>query len=142
LALDKRTAGGAQSAVRGNSMIGREEAVAAPVSRLSRERLVTIIGLRHRQDHGRPAVAERMIAEHEHGVWLVDLRRSETHACATTVATVPAQVRGEDQPPARSPASEISVCFPLDNCEHVIEEAASLATAVLRSARRQHPRPA
>src|SRR5439155_9250738 len=55
-------------------MIGREEAVAALVSRLSRERLVTIIGP---GGIGKTtvalAVAERMIAEYDHGVWLVDL---------------------------------------------------------------------
>src|SRR6202158_650899 len=54
-------------------MIGREDAVAALVSRLSRQRLVTIIGP---GGIGKTtvalAVAERMIADYEHGVWLVD----------------------------------------------------------------------
>src|SRR5882762_3740914 len=55
-------------------MIGREDAVAALVSRLSRERLVTIVGA---GGIGKTtvalAVAERMMASYEHGVWLVDL---------------------------------------------------------------------
>ena len=55
-------------------MIGREEIVAALVSRLSRQRLVTIVGP---GGIGKTtvalAVAERMIASYEHGVWLVDL---------------------------------------------------------------------
>src|ERR1700720_4448716 len=55
-------------------MIGREEAVAALVSRLSRQRLVTVVGP---GGIGKTtvalAVAERMVASYEHGVWLVDL---------------------------------------------------------------------
>ena len=55
-------------------MIGREDAVAALVSRLSRQRLVTIVGP---GGIGKTtvalAVAERMIGSWEHGVWQVDL---------------------------------------------------------------------
>ena len=55
-------------------MIGREEAVAALVSRLSRQRLVTVVGS---GGVGKTtvalAVAERMITSYENGVWLVDL---------------------------------------------------------------------
>jgi len=55
-------------------MVGRDDAVAAVVSRLSRERLVTIVGP---GGIGKTtvavAVAERMITGYEHGVWLVDL---------------------------------------------------------------------
>ena len=50
-------------------MIGREEAVEALISRLSRQRLVTVVGP---GGIGKTtvalAVAERMIAEYEHGV--------------------------------------------------------------------------
>src|SRR5882762_2980134 len=55
-------------------MIGRDDAVAALVGRLSRERLVTIVGA---GEIGKTtvalAVAERMMVSYEHGVWLVDL---------------------------------------------------------------------
>src|SRR6202795_4263629 len=55
-------------------MIGREEAVATLVSRLSRERLLTIVGP---GGIGKTtvalAVAERMMGDYEDGVWLVDL---------------------------------------------------------------------
>src|SRR5262249_20869377 len=55
-------------------MIGREEAVVALLSRLSHRRLVTVVGP---GGIGKTtlalAVAERMIAGYEHGVWLVDL---------------------------------------------------------------------
>ena len=60
-------------------MIGRDEAAAALVSRLSRQRLVTIVGP---GGIGKTTVAlavvERMIASYEHGVWLVDLAPSST----------------------------------------------------------------
>ena len=55
-------------------MIGRGDVVAALETRLSRERLVTIVGA---GGIGKTtvalAVAERMMANYEHGVWLVDL---------------------------------------------------------------------
>src|ERR1700675_2943803 len=55
-------------------MIGREEVVATLVSRLSRERLLTIVGPR---GIGKTtvalAVAERMMGDYEDGVWLIDL---------------------------------------------------------------------
>ena len=55
-------------------MIGREEAAAALASRLSHQRLVTVLGP---GGIGKTtvalAVAERMIAGYEHGVWLIDL---------------------------------------------------------------------
>src|SRR6266581_4417882 len=55
-------------------MVGRDDAVAALVTRLSRERLVTIVGA---GGIGKTTVAlvvaERMMASYEHGVWLVDL---------------------------------------------------------------------
>jgi DNA-binding winged helix-turn-helix (wHTH) protein len=55
-------------------MIGRDDAVAALVTRLSRQRLVTIVGA---GGIGKTtvalAVAERLMVSYEHGVWLVDL---------------------------------------------------------------------
>ena len=71
-------------------MIGREEAVAALVSRLSRQRLVTIVGP---GGIGKTtvalAVAERVIANYEHGVWLVDLAPlGDPRLVPSAVATV------------------------------------------------------
>src|SRR5712691_11830600 len=71
-------------------MIGREEAVAAISSRLSRERLLTVVGP---GGIGKTtvalAVAERMIADYEHGVWLFDLAPlGDPRLVPSAVATV------------------------------------------------------
>ena len=83
-------------------MLGREEAVAALVSRLSRERLVTITGP---GGVGKTtvalAVAERSIAAYEHGVWLVDLAPlGDPRLVPSAVATVLGlEIRSEDPLP-------------------------------------------
>jgi hypothetical protein len=74
----------------GTRMIDREEAVAALVSRLSRQRLVTVVGP---GGIGKTtvalAVAERMVASYEHGVWLVDLAPlGDPRLVPSAVATV------------------------------------------------------
>src|SRR5207245_3787484 len=71
-------------------MIGRDDAVAALVTRLSRERLVTSVGA---GGIGKTtvalAVAERMRASYEHGVWLVDLAPlGDPRLVPSAVATV------------------------------------------------------
>src|SRR5207249_448932 len=71
-------------------MIGREEAVEALISRLSRQRLVTIVcpgGIG--KTTAALAVAERMIAEYELGVWLIDLASlGDARLVPSAVATV------------------------------------------------------
>src|SRR5258707_8692230 len=71
-------------------MIGRDDAVVALLTRLSRERLVTIVGA---GGIGKTtlalAVAERMMASYEDGVWLVDLAPlADPRLLPTAVATV------------------------------------------------------
>src|SRR2546423_12054381 len=116
-------------------MIGREEAVASLVSRLSRERLLTIVGA---GGIGKTtlalAVAERMIADYEHGVWLVDLAPlSDPRLVPSAVATVLGlEVRTENPLPGLIAAlRDRRMLLLLDNCEHVIDAAASLAGAGL-----------
>jgi predicted ATPase/DNA-binding winged helix-turn-helix (wHTH) protein len=116
-------------------MIGREEAVAALVSRLSRERLLTIVGP---GGIGKTtvalAVAERMIADYEHGVWLVDLSPlNDPRLVPSAVATVLGLEVRTDNPLAGLVAAlrDRRMLLLLDNCEHVIDAAASLAAAVL-----------
>src|SRR6266568_2389949 len=116
-------------------MIGREEVVATLVSRLSRERVVTIVGP---GGIGKTtlalAVAERMIADYEHGVWLVDLSPlGDPRLVPSAVATVLGlEVRTDNPLPGLVAAlRDKRMLLLLDNCEHVIDAAASLAAAVL-----------
>jgi predicted ATPase/DNA-binding winged helix-turn-helix (wHTH) protein len=117
-------------------MIGREEAVAAIISQLSRERLVTVVGA---GGIGKTtvalAVAERMIPAYEHGVWLVDLAPlSDPRLVPSSVVTVLGlEIHTEDPLPALSAAlRDRRMLLLLDNCEHVIDAALNLAAAVLR----------
>jgi predicted ATPase/DNA-binding winged helix-turn-helix (wHTH) protein len=116
-------------------MIGREEAVATLVSRISRERLLTIVGP---GGIGKTtvalAVAERIIADYEDGVWLIDLAPlSDPRLVPSAVATVLGlEVRTENPLPGLVAAlRDKRMLLLLDNCEHVIDAAASLAAAVL-----------
>jgi predicted ATPase/DNA-binding winged helix-turn-helix (wHTH) protein len=119
-------------------MIGRENAAAAITSRLSHERLVTVVGP---GGIGKTtvalAVAEQMIRAYEHGVWLVDLAPlNHPHLVASTVAAVLGlEIHAVDPLPALSAAlGDRRMLLLLDNCEHVAEEAANLAQALLSGA--------
>src|SRR5580700_3164411 len=116
-------------------MIGRDDAVAALVTRLSRQRMVTVVGA---GGIGKTtvalAVAERMMASYEHGVWLVDLAPlSDPRLVPSAVATVLGlQIRGEDPLLGLIDAiKDNRMLLLFDNCEHVIDAAAGLVTAVL-----------
>ncbi len=120
-------------------MIGREEAVAALVSRLSHQRLVTVVGA---GGIGKTtvalAVAERMMASYEHGVWLVDLAPlGDPRLVPSAVATVLGlEMHTEDLLPALVAAlRDNRMLLLLDNCEHLINAVASLVAAVLSGAR-------
>ncbi len=116
-------------------MIGREEVVATLVSRLTRERLLTIVGP---GGIGKTtvalAVAERMIADYEDGVWLVDLSPlGDPRLVPSAVATVLGlEVRTDNPLPSLvAGLRDKRMLLLLDNCEHVIDAAANLAAAVL-----------
>src|SRR6266705_2666889 len=116
-------------------MIGREEAVATLASRLSRERMLTIVGA---GGIGKTtvalAVAERMIAEFEDGVWLIDLAPpGDPRLVPSAVASVLGlEVRTENPLPGLvAGLRDKRMLLLLDNCEHVIDAVASLAAAVL-----------
>ncbi len=119
-------------------MIGRGDAVAALVSRLSRQRLVTIVGT---GGIGKTtialAAAEHVMANYEHGVWLVDLAPiGDPRLVPSAVATVLGlETRTEDPLPALVAAlRDKRMLLLLDNCEHVIDTTAGLAAAFLGGA--------
>src|SRR5271154_199359 len=121
-------------------MIGREEAMAALASRLSSERLVTIVGP---GGIGKTtvalAVAERLIGSYEDGVWLVDLAPlGDPRLVPSAVATVLGLGIRTENPLLRlvSALRDKRLLLVLDTCEHVVNAVAALATAVLNAAPR------
>jgi predicted ATPase/DNA-binding winged helix-turn-helix (wHTH) protein len=119
-------------------MIGRDDAVAALVERLSHERLVTIVGA---GGIGKTtvalAVAEHMTVSYEHGVWLVDLAPlGDPRLVPSAVATVLGlEIRTEN--PLHGLVAKLRdrrMLLVFDNCEHVIEAAADLTAAILSGA--------
>ena len=119
-------------------MIGREEALVALVSRLSHPRLVTIVGP---GGIGKTTVAlaaaEPMISNYEDGVWLVDLAPlGDPRLVMNAVATVLGlEIRTEDSlTNLAGKLRDKRMLLLLDNCEHVIDAAASFVAAVLSGA--------
>ena len=119
-------------------MVGREEAMAALASRLASERLVTIVGP---GGIGKTtvalAVAERGIANYEDGVWFVDLAPlSDPRLAPSAVATaLGLGIRSENALPSLvAGLKDKRLLLVLDTCEHVVDAAADLASALLTSA--------
>jgi predicted ATPase/DNA-binding winged helix-turn-helix (wHTH) protein len=119
-------------------MIGREEALAALVSRLRHPRLVTIVGP---GGIGKTTVAlafaEAMLTNYDDGVWLVDLAPlGDPRLVLSAVATVLGfEIRAKDSLTNLVEALRHKrMLLLLDSCEHVIDTAASLVAAVLSGA--------
>ncbi len=119
-------------------MIGREETVAALVARLSRHRLVTIVGP---GGIGKTtvalAVAEQSIVGHADGVWLIDLTPlGDQRLVPSAIATVLGlEIRADDQVSGLvARLKDKRMLLLLDNCEHVIDAVASLSAAILSGA--------
>ena len=116
-------------------LIGRNETVSRLADQLRRQRLLTIVGA---GGIGKTsvalAVAERLIPDYEHGVWLIDLAPlGDPGLVANALAdALGLQIRAEDLLPGLvASLREKKMLLVLDNCEHVIEAAAALAVAVL-----------
>ena len=114
--------------------------MAALASRLSSERIATIVGP---GGIGKTtvalAVAERLIASYEDGVWLVDLAPlRDPRLVPSAVATVLGLgIRTENPLPSLiAGLRDKRLLLVLDTCEHVVDAVASLAIAVLDSAPR------
>jgi predicted ATPase/DNA-binding winged helix-turn-helix (wHTH) protein len=119
-------------------LVGRAETVAMLAEQLSHDRLLTIVGP---GGIGKTsvalAVAEGTVSSYEHGIWLVDLANvSESDAVASVVATAVGLESSSDTPIAALVGSlrEKDMLLLFDNCERVVDAAASVAVGILRGA--------
>ncbi|MFI6833331.1 alpha/beta fold hydrolase [Kribbella sp. NPDC050241] len=103
-------------------LIGRDAAVDDVVEQLESARLVTLTGAGGVGKTSLALAAARRVDSPD-GVWLVELAALEPGASARELSTL---VEATVQPGA-------DVLVVLDNCEHVIEAAAEVATGLLRS---------
>jgi predicted ATPase/DNA-binding winged helix-turn-helix (wHTH) protein len=119
-------------------LVGRTETLRALATQLSEERLITIVGP---GGIGKTSVAlsvaETVAGYYGHGVWLVDLARISDHRLVpSAVASVLGLASLSDDPIPSLVESlrRKQMLVVLDNCEHVVEAAASLAVSILRGA--------
>jgi DNA-binding winged helix-turn-helix (wHTH) protein len=123
-------------------LIGRAGTVSRLAAQLVRHRLLTIVGP---GGIGKTsvalAVAEERITAHENGVWLIDLAPLSDPRLvpAALAAALDLEIRSENPLPRLIEVlKDRQILLVLDNCEHVIDAAAALAAAVLRSAPGAH----
>jgi predicted ATPase/DNA-binding winged helix-turn-helix (wHTH) protein len=121
-----------------NRLIGRDDVVTGLASQLSRDRCLTIVGP---GGIGKTsvalAVAEELLANYTHGVWLIDFAAvSDSQLVPAALATVLGLEIGTEDPLQELIATfkNEQMLLVLDNCEHVVAAAAELAAGILRGA--------
>jgi non-specific serine/threonine protein kinase len=120
------------------SFVGRRRELADAKRALSKSRLVTLTGV---GGVGKTRVAERLARDrrraYPHGVWLVELAELPDPALLTQTVLTELGVRGQPSGGGLEALIEAvrsrQLLLVLDNCEHLLDEVAALATALLRS---------
>ncbi|WP_426437241.1 ATP-binding protein [Bradyrhizobium genosp. P] len=123
-------------------LIGRGPIVAEISQKLLSQRLLTVVGP---PGIGKTAltlgVAEHLLSAFEHGIWQIDLAPiGDSSLVASTLASVlRIEIRSGDPIPGLLAAlRDRRMLVVFDNCEHVIDAAASLVAAVLKGSRGVH----
>jgi non-specific serine/threonine protein kinase len=124
-------------------LIGREEEVTQVKALMAKSRLVTLTGT---GGVGKTRlclqVAEEMLTDYAHGVWLVELAPlSDPKLVFQAVATVLEVREGPGAPLSASLIEYLrsrQTLLVLDNCEHLIEACARLAETILQTCHAVH----
>ncbi|MPY92656.1 MAG: AfsR/SARP family transcriptional regulator [Acidimicrobiia bacterium] len=119
-----------------SSLVGREALVADVVARLEEQRLVTLIGAGGVGKTRVALEAGRRLAQGEAPVWFCDLSVADASSVELVVAgKVGVEERAGSALRARITEAlrQERATLVLDNCEHVLDAAASLTAAVLAS---------
>jgi predicted ATPase/DNA-binding winged helix-turn-helix (wHTH) protein len=118
-------------------LVGRETVIRNLARQLPRLQLLTIVGP---GGIGKTSVAlalaEMLIGDHEHGVWLVDLAPLQDARLVPSAfaEALDLPIRADDPLPGLVAAlRHRRLLVVLDNCEHVPEAAAALAVGLLRA---------
>ena len=129
--VDRRRRGNLPA--RSTSFVGREDELAQVAGLLREHRLVTLTGPPG-VGKSRLAVETARSLEHEFrdGIWLVDLARAGDAEDAVRLLADAVDIRGPD-PLARvaSRLGDAGALIVLDACEHVLDEAARIASALV-----------
>lgn len=120
-------------------LIGRTVTVEKLIDHLSQHRFISVVGA---AGIGKTSVAldvaEKSLHNYNHGVWLIDFSKiSDASLVPTALASaLGLQIRSDHpMPDLVNGLKAKQMLLLLDNCEHVIDEAAALVTEVLRGTR-------
>jgi predicted ATPase/DNA-binding winged helix-turn-helix (wHTH) protein len=123
-------------------LIGRDEVVARLISRIGERRLLSIVGPGGiGKTRVAIACAERLIDRYRDGVYFVDLTvANEARSPAVAAAEVMGIEIGSERPLADllTHIRAKEALLVIDNCEHIVAEAAELVEAILHGANQVH----
>jgi predicted ATPase len=124
------------------SPIGRGDLIDELAAQTTRERLLTIVGPGGvGKSTVARAIAERLIGIYEHGVWVVDLAPITDPSLLPGALAAVLGVEIESVAPLDGLTAALAdrrALIVFDNCEHIIESAATLALVILRAAPTVH----
>jgi predicted ATPase/transcriptional regulator with XRE-family HTH domain len=121
-------------------LIGRTSEIALAAGQLSKHRLVTLVGAGGvGKTRVALSVAQAQASEFRDGTWFVDLAAISDAAQVTRAIAAAIGIAGAPEVPIAERVAEFlhrrQALLVLDNCEHVVDAAASFASVALRQTR-------